>query len=80
LSKPTTVSNGIKYPETYFEYPELTKIHDKPNSESLFKLGNELKVNSQSVYSNLSDGVHGHLALVVKTSTQYAIITNQPFV
>jgi hypothetical protein len=46
-----TVSTGINYRQTYFEYPELTKIHGKPSSESLFKLRNELKANAQSVYS-----------------------------
>jgi hypothetical protein len=71
-------SNGINYRETYFEYPELTKIHGEPNSESLFKLRNELKANAQSVYSNLSDGTHGHLALVLNDA-QYALLTNAPF-
>jgi hypothetical protein len=71
-------SNGINYRETYFEFPELTKIHGEPTSESLFKLRNELKANAQSVYSHLSDGTHGHLALVL-SDAQYAILTNQPF-
>jgi hypothetical protein len=74
-----TASDGINYRETYFEYPELTKIHGEPNSESLFKLRNELKANAQSVYSNLSDGAHGHLALVLNDD-QYQLITNQAFV
>ena len=74
-----TASTGINYRETYFEYPELTKIHGEPNSESLFKLRNELKANAQSVYSNLSDGAHGHLALVI-SDAQYAIITAAPFI
>jgi hypothetical protein len=72
-------SNGINYRETYFEFPELTKLHGEPTSESLFKLRNELKANAQSVYSNLSDGAHGHLALVL-SDAQYALLTNQPFV
>ena len=72
-------SNGINYRETYFEYPELTKIHGEPTSESLFTLRNELKANAISVYSNLSNGAHGHLALVL-TDAQYGLITNQPFV
>jgi hypothetical protein len=55
------------------------KVHGKPNSESLFKLRNELKANAQSVYSNLSDGAHGHLALVL-TDAQYLLLTNVPFV
>ena len=72
-------SYGTNYRETYFEYPELTKINGEPDSESLFTLRNELKANAQSVSSNLSDGTHGHLALVL-TNAQYALITNQPFV
>lgn len=72
-------SNGINYRETYFEFPELTKIHGEPTSESLFKLRNELKANAQSVYSHLSDGTHGHLALVLRDA-QYALLTNQAFV
>jgi hypothetical protein len=72
-------SAGINYRETYFEFPELTKVHGEPNSESLYKLRNELKANAQAVYSNLSDGAHGHLALVI-TDAQYALLTNQPFV
>ena len=38
-----------------------------------------MKVNALSVYSNLSDGEHGHIALVLSAS-QYALLTNQPFV
>ena len=73
------VSSGINYRETYFEFPELTKLPGEPTSESLHKLRTELKANAQSVYSNLSDGAHGHLALVL-SDAQYALITAQPFV
>jgi methyl-accepting chemotaxis protein len=73
------VFSGINYRETYFEFPELTKLHGEPTSESLFKLRNELKANAQAVYSNLSDGNHGHLALVL-SDAQYAILTPQAFV
>jgi hypothetical protein len=72
-------SSGINYRETYFEFPELTKLQGEPNAESLLKLRNELKAYAQSVYSNLSDGAHGHLALVL-SDAQYALLTNQPFV
>jgi hypothetical protein len=71
--------SGINYQETYFEFPELTKIHGEPNSETLFQLRNQLKANAQAVYSNLSDGAHGHLTLVL-TAAQYALITNSPFI
>jgi hypothetical protein len=74
-----SASNGINYRETYFEYPDLTKIHGEPTSESLFKLCNELKANAQSIYSNLSDGAHGHLALVL-SPLQYALLTAVAFV
>ena len=73
------VSTGINYRETYFEFPELTKLQGEPDCESLFSLRNELKANAQAVYSNLSDGAHGHLALVL-SDAQYAILTAQPFV
>jgi hypothetical protein len=73
------VSTGIlNYRETYFEFPELTKLQGEPTSESLFKLRNELKANAQSVYSNLSDGAHGHLALVL-SDAHYALLTDTPF-
>jgi hypothetical protein len=74
-----SASSGINYWETYFEYPDLTKIHGEPTSELLFKLRNELKVNAQSVYSNLSNGAHGHLALVLG-ARQYALLMAVAFV
>jgi hypothetical protein len=55
------------------------ELQGKPNPESLYKLRNELKANAQAVTSHLSDGVHGHLALVL-SNTQYALLTQQPFV
>jgi hypothetical protein len=71
--------SGINYHETYFEFPELTKVCGEPTSESLFKLRNELKANAKSVYSNLSDGDHGHLALVL-SDAQCALLTALPFI
>jgi hypothetical protein len=73
------VSSGISYRETYFEFPELTKLQGEPKAESLYKLRNVLKANAQAVTSSLSDGAHGHLALVLSTA-QYALLTHQPFV
>jgi hypothetical protein len=72
-------STGINYRETYFEYPDLTKINGEPASESLYKLRNKLKANAQSVYSNLSAGAHGHLALV-PSAHHYLLLTAVPFV
>ena len=73
------VSTGINYRDTYFEFPELTKLQGEPTCASLFLLRNELKANAQAVHSNLSDGVHGHLALVL-SDAQYALITPIAFI
>jgi hypothetical protein len=73
------VSSGMNDRETYFEFPELTKLQGKPNAESLYKLRNELKATARAVTSSLSDGAHGHLALVL-SGAQYALLTDQPFV
>jgi len=73
-------ANGINYRDTFFEFPDLTKTHgEPPDSESLYKIRNELRANAKSVYSNLSDGAHSHLALVM-TATQYALVSNMAFV
>jgi hypothetical protein len=48
------VFSGINYRETYFEFPELTKVRGEPTSESLFKLRNELKANAKSVPTPIS--------------------------
>ena len=71
-------SSGINYRDTFFEFPDLTKIQGEPDSESLYKIRNELRANAKSVYSNLSDGAHGHLALLM-TAPQYALVTNTVF-
>ena len=64
----------------FFDFPDLTKIHGRePDSESLYKIPNELRANAKSVYSNLSDGAHGHLALVMPAA-QYALFSNMQFV
>ena len=73
------VSTGINYRDTFFEFPELTKLQGEPTCESLFLLRNELKANAQAVHSNLSDGAHGHLALVL-SDAQYALITPLAFI
>jgi hypothetical protein len=73
------VFSGLNHRETYFEFPELTKVCSEPTSESLFKLRNELTANAKSVYSNLSDGDHGHLALLL-SDAQHALLTAPPFI
>lgn len=71
-------SSGINYRDTFFEFLDLTKIHGEPDSESLYKIRNEFRANAKSVYSNLSDGAHGHLALLM-TAPQCVLVTNTVF-
>lgn len=66
--------NTIDYIKTFFVYPELTKIHDRPTYESLKTLKNELKGNAASVRSNLGGGAHGHLGLVL-TATEQVLVS-----
>jgi hypothetical protein len=72
------LSGGINYRDTFFKNPELTKIQGEPSPGSLSKMLKEIKANAQSVFSNLSDGNHGHLALVISYA-KYANITPLPF-
>ena len=72
------VSTGMNYRETYFEFPEPTKVQGEPTCDSLYPLRNELKANAQSVYSNLSDGAHRHLALIL-SDAQYVLVTPTAF-
>jgi hypothetical protein len=71
-------SHAINYRDTYFEYPELTRIEGEPKAENLIQLNKELKSNAISVYSNLGGAQHGHLFLVM-TPAQYSLISEVPF-
>ena len=70
--------SGTNYRENYFEYPTLTIINGEPTSESLHKARNKLKANALLVYSNLGDGMHGHLALVISIA-KYSALYSTPF-
>ena len=67
------------YKETCFEYPESTIIHGEPTFETLKIVEDELKANTQSVYSPLGGRHHGHLGLVVDPF-QYTTVSRIPFV
>ena len=74
------MSTGIvDYRSTYFEQKLITRIHGEPSYDTIKRLHNELKANAGRVPSNLGGGMHGHLALVI-SPTQYAMISNTPFV
>ena len=58
-------SEVIDYATDYSEFPFIEKIHGEPSYESLKKLKNQLKTNTQSLSSYLGGGEHGHLGLVL---------------
>ena len=66
-------ATNINYANTYFEFPELMKIHGAPNYPTLRIIKDEIKANAHSVVSNLGGGPHGHYGLVVD-ATEYAMV------
>ncbi len=70
---------NINYRETHFPKPDLTPIIGKPTFEDLYQLLIDLRLNAQSVHSNLGGGNHGHLGLIM-TPQQYAIQSQIPYV
>ena len=52
-----TRPTNIDYVKTYFEIPELTKIHGEPMFETLRVLFNQLKANATTVSTTLGGGL-----------------------
>ena len=59
------------YKNQFFQFPELTKIQDEPETQSLIVIRNEVKANAMTVHTILGGGAYGHLGLVL-TPEQYA--------
>ena len=76
----TTASRIIVIKQTFFDYPELTKIMGEPTITSLLKMKNELKLNAQSVPSTLGGGRHGHLELVLSEDEYESVAHGTPYV
>ena len=72
---PTTVN----YLKTHFKFPELTKVHNRPDYQLLQKIKNELKTNASRVTSDLGGGAHRHLGLIL-TPAEYALVLVVPYV
>ena len=66
-------ATNIDYANTYFEFPELTKIHGAPNYPTLRIIKDEMKANVHSVASDSGGGAYGHYVFVVDL-TEYAIV------
>ena len=76
-----SLSFGLKdYCTSHFEYKELTKIHGKPDIDTLVIIFKQLKRNAQRVPTSLGGGLLGYLALVLDTTTYDAIPNSAPFV
>eukprot|EP00957_Ditylum_brightwellii_P020172 1521508-Ditylum_brightwellii.AAC.1 len=57
------MGNGIDYKNNYFEYPECTKIHREPTTNTLINLQHEIRANTQTVDTILGGGANSHLGL-----------------
>ena len=73
------MSKSIDYINTYFEIPELTKIHGRPTYENLKIIKNELKTNASAVASSFGGGRNGHVGLVL-TPQEYTMVSATPYV
>ena len=74
-----TKSSNIDYVSTYFEIPELTKIHGRPTFDKLKVIKNELKTNGSSVTTDLGGGLNGHVGIVT-TPAEYILVSIIPYV
>ena len=66
--------------QTFFDYPELSKISGEPTLGSLMTLCNELKANAQSVTTTLGGGANGHLGLVLSAQAYEQIAPGTPYI
>ena len=70
----------IDLKQTFFNYPELSKISGEPTLGSLMTLRNELKANTQLVTTTLGGGANGHLGLVLSAQAYELIAPGTPYI
>ena len=68
---------SIDYAASYFKYKTPTPIQGTPTNKNLKRLKTELQANASSIESDLGDGDHGYLGLVL-TNKEYASKTPAP--
>ena len=73
------MTKSIDYINTYFEFPELTKIHGRPTYENLKTIKNELTTNGSTVSSSLGGGRNGHTGLIL-TPQEFTMVSATPYV
>ena len=69
----------VKYLNTFFPKPDLTRILCIPTYDSLHQINLKLKTNALSVHSNLRGATHRNLVLLMK-NTKYATMSNVPYI
>ena len=69
----------IDYINTHSEIRVLDKIYGEPSYHAFLDLKKKLKTNSLQVSSDLVDGAHGHLSLVLNTA-EYTSVNATPYI
>ena len=73
-------ATNIDYANTYFEYPELSKIHGTPTYPLICIIKDEIKAHANSVASDLGGGANGHYDLVVNPAEYAMVLGTIPYV
>ena len=69
----------VNYQETFFLKPDLTIILSIPTYNDLHQMQLELKSKTLSVQSNLFEGTHGHIGLLI-TNMKYTTLSPVAYV
>ena len=72
---PAMTSSPQDFRKTYFLYPELDHVHGQPTIHQIVQVYKQLKQNVASIPTNLAEGQHGFLPLVL-TKHQWLSIPN----
>ena len=74
-----TLTSSVKYKDSYFKHPVLTRIRGEPTYETLHHLKNELTHNASSDPMTLGDGNHGYLYIIRTPIEYHHIAPDNPF-
>ena len=77
MTSPRSLPNHKK---RYFEYKYLSKVHGKPNLQSIINVFRQLKRNEQRIMTRLTGGYDGYLALLLPTTKYDAMPGTTPFI
>ena len=72
-------TRAVDYAALYFKFKTPTPIIGAPTHKTLKQLKQELRANGSSVESDLGDGDHGYLGLVLD-DVKYATVSQTAFV